>query len=154
MPSNNVDPQITGHSKNNVTISSNTESPLVTHKLKIMSLNTFSLMPHLDEFRIMISSEEPHIIGISETKIDASIDDSQLNVEGYDVIRKDRDLNGGGIALYIHKSLNFKQCDDLYKYEVEAVSAEIKVGNYKPFIVTSLYRPPDKPVPILMKLKP
>ena len=26
------------------------------------------------------------------------------------------------------------------------VSAEIKVGNYKPFIVTSLYRPPDKPV--------
>ena len=50
------------------------------------------------------------------------------------------------VALYIHKSLNFKQCDDLYKYEVEAVSAEIKVGNYKPFIVTSLYRPPDKPV--------
>ena len=146
MPSNNADPRNIGHPKNNVTISSNTESLLVANKLKIMSLNIFSLMPHIDELRIMISNEEPHIIGINETKIDPSIDDSQINVEGYDVIRKDRDLNGGGVALYIHKSLNFKQCDDLYKYEVEVVSAEIKVGNYKPFIVTSLYRPPDKPV--------
>ena len=107
-----------------------------------MSLNIFSLGEH----RIMISNEESHIIGINETKVDPSIDDSQIIVDGYDVIRKDRDLNGGGVALYIHKSLNFKQRDDLHKYEVEAVSAEIKVGNYKPFIVTSLYRPPDKPV--------
>ena len=52
----------------------------------------------------------------------------------------------GGIALYIHKSLNFKQCDDLHKYEVEAVSAEIKAGNYQLFIAMSLYRPLDKPV--------
>ena len=104
-------------------------------------------MAHIDELRIMISNEEPHIIGIKETKIDPSIDDCQIIVDGYDVTRKDWDLNGGGVALYIHKSLNFKQCDDLHKYEVEAVSAEIKVGNYKPFyIVTSLYRPPDKPV--------
>ena len=119
------------------------ESPLVANKLKIMSLNIFFLMPHIDELRIMISNEEPHIIGINETKIDPSIDDCQIIVDGYDIIRKDRDLNGGGVALYIHKSLNFKQCDDLHKYEVEAVSAEIKARNYKPFIVTSLYRPPD-----------
>ena len=101
MPSNNADPRNIGHPKNNVTISSNTESPLVANKLKIMSLNIFSLMPHIDELRIMISNEEPHIIGINETKIDPSIDDSQINVEGYDVIRKDRDLNGGDVALYI-----------------------------------------------------
>ena len=85
MPSNYTDPRNIGHPTNNVTISSNIESPLVANKLKIMSLNIFSLMPHIDELRIMTSNEEPHII-------------------------------------------------------------EIKVGNYKPFIVTSLYRPPDKPV--------
>ena len=31
--------------------------------------------------------------------------------------------------------------------ELEAIAAKIKVGNYKPFIIISLYRPPDKPVP-------
>ena len=73
-------------------------------------------MPHIDELRYMISNEEPHIIGMNETKIDPSIDDSQIIVDRYDIIRKDRDPNGGGIALYIHKSFNFKQCDDLHKY--------------------------------------
>ena len=29
---------------------------------------------------------------------------------------------------------------------VESVSVQIKVGHYRPFIVTSLYRPPEKPV--------
>ena len=146
MPSNNADPRNIGQPKNNVIISSNIKSPLAANKLKIMpSVNIFSLMPCIDELRIMISNEESHIIGINETKIDRSIDDSQIIVDGCDVIREDRDLNGGGIALYSHKSLNFKQCDDLHKYEFEVVSAEIKVGNYNLFIVTSLYRPLDKP---------
>ena len=99
----------------------------------------------------MISNEEPHIIGINETKIDPSI---EIIVDGYDVIRKDRDLNGGGVALYIHKSSNFKQCDDLHKYNVEAVSAEIKVGNYKPFIVSLFIDLGINLFPILMKSKP
>ena len=47
----------------------------VINKLKIMSLNVFSLMPHIDELRIMISDKKPHIIGINETKIDPTIDD-------------------------------------------------------------------------------
>ena len=28
--------------------------------------------------------------------------------------------------------------------ELEAITAQIKVGNYKPFIITSLYLPPHK----------
>ena len=70
MPSNNAGPRNIGKPKNNVTISSNIKSPLVANKLKIMSLNIFSLMPRIDELRTMISNEEPHIIGINETKID------------------------------------------------------------------------------------
>ena len=30
--------------------------------------------------------------------------------------------------------------------ELEAITAQIKVGNYKPFIITLLYRQPEKPV--------
>ena len=89
----------------------------------------------------MISDKKPHIIALNPT-----IDDSHVDIEDYSIVRKDRNLSGGGVALYIHKSLNFKICDELMSPELEAIAVKIKVGNYKPLIITSLYRPPDKPV--------
>ena len=51
----------------------------------------------------MISDKKPHIIALNPT-----IDDSHVDIEDYSIVRKDRNLSGGGVALYIHKSLNFK----------------------------------------------
>ena len=118
----------------------------MTSQFKVMSLNIFSLLPHVDELRILASDEKPYVIGINETEIDSAIDDSHIAVDEYDVIRKDRNSVGGGVALHVHKSVDFKQCDDLIKSNIEAISAKIKIGNYKPFLVTSIYRPPGKPV--------
>ena len=47
----------------------------MTIQFKVMSLNIFSLLPHIDELRILAADENPHIIGINETKIDSAIDD-------------------------------------------------------------------------------
>ena len=63
----------------------------------------------------------------------------------YNIIRKDRDKFGGGVVMYIRESLNYKLRDDL-DFDIESISAEIKVGNFRSFLVTSLYRPPKKPV--------
>ena len=82
-------------------------------RFKIMSLNIFSLVPHLDELRLLVDSEKPHIMCINETKLDDSIDDDSLIQLDDDVIvRKDRNIYGGGVALYIHTkifSLNQKE---------------------------------------------
>ena len=103
-------------------------------------------MPHIDELRILAADKRPHIIGIQETKLDSTVENSDINIDEYGIIRNDRNLSGGGVALYIHNSLVFKNFDEISDPNVESVSAKIKVGNYKPFIVTCLYRPPDKPV--------
>ena len=71
---------------------------------KVMALNIFSLMPHLDELRVFISDNKPHIIGITETKIDSTIQNSDVEIDDYVIERNDRDKHGGGVALYIHKS--------------------------------------------------
>ena len=123
------------------------------NNLKIISLNIFSFLPHIDELRILAADKRPHIIGIQETKLDSTVENSDINTDKYSIIRNDRNLNGGGVALYIHNSLVFKNFDEISDPNVESVSAKIKVGNYKPFIVTCLYRPPDKPVSHLMILK-
>ena len=113
---------------------------------KVMALNIFLLMPHLDELRVFISDNKPHIIGITETKIDSTIQNSDIEIDDYVIERNDRDKHGGGVALYIHKSINYRPWDHLQNTNVESISIQVKVGNYKPFIVTSIYRPPGKTV--------
>ena len=73
---------------------------------KIMSLNVFSLLGHLDQLNILIEEEKPHVIGINETKIDSDISDTDIQIGGYEVVRRDRNKWGGGVALYIHKSIS------------------------------------------------
>ena len=40
-------------------------------------------MKHLDELRVVIDQHKLHIIDISESKIDDSIGDNEIHVEGY-----------------------------------------------------------------------
>ena len=50
------------------------------------------------------------------------------------------------VWLCIYIRLNYKLRENLAYCEIKSVSIQIKVGNYKPFIVRSVYRPPGKPV--------
>ena len=50
----------------------------------------------------LLSAMKSHIsLASMKQKIDPSIVDSQVIVDGYDVIRKDQDQNGGGVVLFI-----------------------------------------------------
>ena len=114
--------------------------------LKLVSLNIASLLKQLDELRIFVEEEKHHIIGINETRLNNMINDSDIEIDGYEVMHWDRDRNGGGVALYVHKNLDVTKRQDLMDCNVESVSPQVKVGHYRPFIITSLYRPPRKPV--------
>ena len=95
----------------------------MTNQFKVMSLNIFSLSPHIDELRILAADEKLHVIGINETKIDSAIDDSYIAKDEYDMVRKDRNsAGGGGVAFYVHKSVDFKRCDDLIKSDCSNLS--------------------------------
>ena len=47
-------------------------------RFKFMSLNIFSLLPHLDNLRLPVDDQKSHIMCINETKLDSSIDDSLI----------------------------------------------------------------------------
>ena len=49
-----------------------------------MYLNIDSLLKHIDEFRVFIDQEKPHIVSLNETKLDQSICDSSLEMANYD----------------------------------------------------------------------
>ena len=102
-------------------------------------------MKHFEELKLLLENDNPDIIGISETKLDETINDSDIKISNYNTICKDRDKFGGGVVMYIRESLHYKLRDDL-DFDIESISAKVKVGNFGSFLVTSLYRPPKKPV--------
>ena len=98
------------------------------------------MMKHFEELKLLLENDNPDIIGINETKLDETIHDSDIKISNYNIIRKDRDKCGGGVVMYIRESLNYKLRDDL-DFDIESISAEIKVGNFRSFLVILFYRP-------------
>ena len=45
-------------------------------------------------------------LGSMRLKFDSSITDTDIQIEGYRVVRRDRNKLGGGVALFIHESIS------------------------------------------------
>ena len=78
-------------------------------------LNINSLTKHIDELRIVLSNQCVDILAVNETKLDGSICDIEVTVEGYNIIRRDRSSNGrsgGGICFSIFYIACFETVKD------------------------------------------
>ena len=99
------------------------------------------------------SDKKLDVLAINETRLDPTIPDGFVSIDGYDVLRNDRDRNGGGVCRYVRCNLNYKNCSDLVPNGLEAVCVEIKLNNTQSFIVSSIYRPPCSPSEIFTKIE-
>ena len=114
----------------------------VTRGFKIASINLASLYKNIDQLRIYMLSKTVDILAINETRLDSSIQDGEVSIPGYTLERKDRNRNGGGVALYITDSINYKRLIDLPDDNIELISIQVSKPKAKPFIVCTWYRPP------------
>ncbi len=106
-------------------------------------LNIVSLPKNIDEIRYSMSQKYIDLIAFNETRLDPNITDNIIHLTDYDIVRKDRTRNGGGVCIYLRSSINYKVRDDLVPSELEAVCIEIIKPHSKPFLVTTVYRPPS-----------
>ena len=120
--------------------------------LKIFCLNINGLLKHLDEIRILVDEKQPHILLLNETKTDDSIDDYDIEIENYIINRRDRNSFGGGIAIYVHKNIQFTLRDDLKIPDLETVTVEVNLPFVRPIILSVLYRP-EGPVAVFDKIE-
>ena len=68
------------------------------------SLKINSLSAHLEELRVFLFNYKIDLLSINEMKLDLTIDESELYLPGYELIRKDRvrnGRNGGGVCFYV-----------------------------------------------------
>ncbi len=64
------------------------------------------MVKHIDELRILLESKPTDILLINESKIDDTVPDNEIYINGYNIIRNDRNRNGGGVIMYLGQSLS------------------------------------------------
>ena len=66
-----------------------TWEPLKTRGLNFFHLNVNSLLSKIDELRDITNYIKPAILGITESKLDSSVTNTDVNINGYSIIRNE-----------------------------------------------------------------
>ena len=103
---------------------------------KIAALNIGCLLAHTDEIRVYMNLQTIDILALNETRLDKSISNGQMYIPGYILERKDRNRNGGGVALsYIRNTINYELMHELNEDQLEWLSIKVSKPKIKYFIV-------------------
>ena len=104
-------------------------------------MSEYQLPKHLDELRIFVEQKKPHFVCLNETKKNDTFDNEVPEINDYRLLRNDRIMHKGGVAMYLHKSVQFISRDEFNVICQETLSVEIKLPFTKPIILTTIYRP-------------
>ena len=126
---------------NNENLKCRTKQQRKRNGLKIAFLNIVSLRKHKHELEIVLKDHDIDIIGLSEKRLDKTISDSEVNINGYNIFRNDRDINGGGVEIYVKASLPEPKVR-IKSDNLELISLEIAPKHAKSFLVVCWHRPP------------
>ena len=77
--------------------------------MHFIHLNINSILPKIDEIRYIAKLTNATVIGLSETKLDNAVLSSELEIEGYDLVRSDRSRRGGGVACFVKNSISYNR---------------------------------------------
>ena len=76
--------------------------------LHFIHINVRSLIPKIDELRLISRNSNAAVIGVSETWLDSTVMDSEIKIDNYILSRRDRNRNGGGVCVYVRSDIAFK----------------------------------------------
>ena len=81
-------------------------------------------MPKIEELRIIANSANVTNIGISESKLNESVLEPEIQYDNYKIIRCDRKRQRGGVACYIRNDLSYNTVT-VYPHGMGSVFLEI-----------------------------
>ena len=99
--------------------------------------------PKIDELRLIAKKSNAAVIGLTETKLDESVQIGEIEIEGYSLVRSDRNRKGGGMACYINEDISFNVREN-FSNEIENIFFDILLPNTKPILIGIVYRPPNQ----------
>jgi len=102
-----------------------------------------------DELKQFLNTHNIGVFGVSESKLCNDDDNKFFTIDFYTTLRRDRRRDGGGLIMYISKSIKFTivtlPFDLLNELEVLIIRA-VHPGT-KPILYVLLYNPPNHSKP-------
>ena len=118
-------------------------------KLKVIHLNARSLKNrvNLHQIREFTQEHKPDIIAISETWLNSTVTNAEIEIECFKVIRLDRlHKIGGGVCAYVRsniKCFKIKHLSTISEDNFHQLWLRIQFKKLKSFLICLTYRPPD-----------
>ena len=88
-------------------------------------MNIANLVGHLDELLVCTKEQTLDVLTINETRLDDTISNVAIAIPGYNVVRKDLNRKGGGVAIYARKNFSFIERNELNTCNFEITCIEI-----------------------------
>ena len=65
-----------------------------------------SILPKIEQLRSLLINSNMSLLGITGTKLDNAVNNEEMEIDGYDLVRSDKSRKRGGIACYIKTSIS------------------------------------------------
>ena len=111
--------------------------------LHFLYINLNSLLPKIDESKCIANNTKAAIIEITESKLDHTVPDIEVNLPWYGILQCNENRNGGGVACYKRKDLCFNTRPQHCK-EIENIIFGILLPKSKPVTIDVFYRPANQ----------
>ena len=117
----------------------------VYREIKLLHLNINGIYSSRAELEHLLTEHDPHITCLNETHLHIS---NKLNINNYNIYRKDRIGIKGGVAILHRKDIPVTEIDIPTEHRnIEALIIKIQIHNW-PLYICTLYNPPGKPIPV------
>ena len=110
--------------------------------LTMAHLNINGLSSKIDYVKFLLHQTKIDVFSICETKINDTITDLDLKIDGYVLYRHDRNRNGGGVLFYINENLDSHPLKHLQCENIESLWVKLCLKKSKPLYLCGVYRPP------------
>ena len=105
-------------------------------------LNIYGLSSKIDYVKFLLHQIKIDVFSICETKINDTITDLGLKIDGYVLYRHDRDRNGGSVLFYINENLDSHPLKHLQCENIESLWVKLCLKKSKPLYLCGVYKPP------------
>ena len=127
---------------NNQSLHSNEWNIFRSKGIHLIQLNVNSLLPKIDEICYTAEHTKSTVIGITESKLHKSIFQLEIEIDNYDLLRCDRNRNGG-VACYIKSDISYVQ-ENVFPNVIKNIFFEILLLKATPITVGIMNKPPSQ----------
>ncbi len=118
--------------------------------ISFCSLNVRSIFKNLDEVSTILENGNIDMLLLQETFLTNYITNDMIHIDGYNILRSDRDAGsgkrgGGGLMVYYRKSLNVTHLIDsnLCNHDIEYQWLCLNLKDTRKTYIGNIYCPPD-----------